>query len=156
MVVGDDGTNGGLWCSPLAKTSNPTSSAFCAMVTIALIRWASVGVRPVVGSVVTSPTVKIPNCIAHSSMFSGGPVVERSTGSGYVNARPESSIPMHIPDLNQQVSPPAPRRGNPAERVRQTGMIKVLGHLWLRDDTNWPEVLIMMDPAGQAGTTRPS
>jgi len=63
---------------------------------------------------------------------------------------------MHIPDLNQQVSPPAPRRGNPAERVRQTGMIKVLGHLWLRDDTNWPEVLIMMDPAGQAGTTRPS
>jgi len=35
-------------------------------------------------------------------------------------------------------------------------MIKVLGHLWLRDDINWPEVLIMMDPAGQAGTTRPS
>jgi hypothetical protein len=34
------------------------------MATIALIRSCSVGVRPVVGSVVTSPTVKIPNCIA--------------------------------------------------------------------------------------------
>jgi len=67
MVVGDDGTNGGLWCSPVANTSSPTSSAFCAMVTIALIRSASVGVRPVVGSVVASPTVKIPNCMAYSS-----------------------------------------------------------------------------------------
>src|SRR3954447_4152125 len=67
MVVGDDGTNGGLWCSPRAKTSRPTSSAFCAMVVIALIRSASVGVRPVVGSGVTSPTVKIPNCITISS-----------------------------------------------------------------------------------------
>jgi hypothetical protein len=33
------------------------------MATIALIRSCSLGVRPVVGSVVTSPTVKIPNCI---------------------------------------------------------------------------------------------
>src|SRR4051794_11851075 len=56
-------TNGGLWCSPVAKTSRPTSSALSAIVTIALIRSASVGVRPVVGSVVTSLTVKIPNCI---------------------------------------------------------------------------------------------
>ncbi|MER5923591.1 hypothetical protein [Streptomyces mirabilis] len=38
------------------------------MVTIALIRSCSVGVRPVVGSVVTSPTVKIPNCIAPISI----------------------------------------------------------------------------------------
>jgi hypothetical protein len=62
-VVGDDGTNGGLWCSPVANTSRPTSSAFLAICTVALIRSASVGVLPVVGSVVTSPTVKIPNCI---------------------------------------------------------------------------------------------
>ena len=35
-----------------------------AMVTIALIRSDSVGVRPVVGSVVKSPTLKTPNCIS--------------------------------------------------------------------------------------------
>src|SRR6478735_9915580 len=63
MVVGEDGTNGGLWCSPVAKTSRPTSSAFSAMATMALIRSRSVGVRPVVGSGVTSPTLKIPNCM---------------------------------------------------------------------------------------------
>ena len=37
-----------------------------AMVTIAAIRSASLGVRPVVGSVVTSPTLKTPNCITRS------------------------------------------------------------------------------------------
>ena len=63
VVVGADGTNGGLWCSPVAKTSSPTSSAFLAMAMVALIRSCSVGVRPVVGSVVRSPTVKIPNCM---------------------------------------------------------------------------------------------
>src|SRR3954469_3422537 len=63
MVVGEDGRNGGLWCSPSAKTSRPTSSAFWAMVRIALIRSPSVGVRPLVGSVVTSPTVNMPNCM---------------------------------------------------------------------------------------------
>ena len=63
-MVGDDGTNGGLWCSPVAKTSSPTSSAFSAIATIALIRSPSLGVRPVVGSGVTSPTLNIPNCIA--------------------------------------------------------------------------------------------
>ena len=63
VVVGADAMNGGLWCSPVAKTSRPTSSAFCAIATMALIRSCSLGVRPVVGSVVTSPTVKIPNCI---------------------------------------------------------------------------------------------
>src|SRR5262245_30999328 len=62
MVVGEDGTNGGLWCSPVANTSSPTSSAFSATRTIALMRSCSVGVRPLVGSVVTSPTEKIPNC----------------------------------------------------------------------------------------------
>ncbi len=55
--------NGGLWCSPVAKTSSPTSSAFLAIATVALIRSCSDGVRPVVGSVVTSPTVKMPNCM---------------------------------------------------------------------------------------------
>lgn len=63
-VVGEEGTNGGLWCSPVAKTSRPTSSAFCAMASIALMRSCSPGTRPVVGSAVTSPTVKIPNCMA--------------------------------------------------------------------------------------------
>lgn len=70
-VVGDDGTKGGLWCSPVANTSSPTSSAFSAIFVIASIRSPSVGVRPVVGSGVTSPTEKIPNCIvAHSSVGS--------------------------------------------------------------------------------------
>ena len=63
IVVGEEGTNGGLWCSPVANTSRPTSSAFRAIATIAWMRSASVGVRPVVGSVVTSPTVKTPNCM---------------------------------------------------------------------------------------------
>jgi hypothetical protein len=67
IVVGDDGTNGGLWCSPVANTSSPTSSALRAIATIDVIRSCSVGVRPVVGSVVTSPTVNTPNCMSHSS-----------------------------------------------------------------------------------------
>ena len=62
-MVGEDGTKGGLWCSPVAKTSRPTSSALSAIATMARTRSSSVGVRPVVGSVVTSPTVKTPNCI---------------------------------------------------------------------------------------------
>src|SRR3954454_9411085 len=57
--------NGGLWCSPVANTSSPTSSAFFAISTVALIRSCSVGVRPLVGSGVTSPTVKIPNCMSY-------------------------------------------------------------------------------------------
>ena len=63
MVVGEEGTNGGLWCSPVANTSRPTASALSAMATIAWIRSASLGARPVTGSVVTSPTLKTPNCI---------------------------------------------------------------------------------------------
>src|SRR3954470_3866546 len=59
--------NGGLWCSPVANTSSPTSSAFFAIATVALIRSCSLGVRPVVGSAVRSPTVKIPNCMVCSS-----------------------------------------------------------------------------------------
>ncbi len=64
VVVGDDATNGGLWCWPTATTSRPTSSAFFAISTWALIRSCSLGVRPVVGSMVTSPTLKMPNCTA--------------------------------------------------------------------------------------------
>ena len=64
VVVGEEATNGGLWCWPTATTSRPTSSAFLAMVTVLRIRSCSVGVRPVVGSSVTSPTVKMPNCMA--------------------------------------------------------------------------------------------
>src|SRR3978361_426685 len=69
MVVGEDGTKGGLWCSPVAKTSSPTSSAFTAIATIALIRSASVGVRPFVGSGVTSPTEKMPSCMSRLQLL---------------------------------------------------------------------------------------
>src|SRR3989337_175107 len=64
IVVGEEGTKGGLWCSPVAKTSRPTSSAFSAIATIALIRSRSAGTVPFVGSGVTSPTEKIPNCMS--------------------------------------------------------------------------------------------
>ena len=83
-MVGEEATNGGLWCSPVAKTSSPTSSAFLAIATVALIRSCSVGVRPVVGSVVTSPTVKIPNCM----MLRPG-----SCLFNYTNKRPGNAIP---------------------------------------------------------------
>src|SRR5580693_2861134 len=63
-VVGADEKNGGLWCSPMANTSRPTSSVFCAICTIASIRSASVGVSPDTGSRVMSLTEKIPNCMA--------------------------------------------------------------------------------------------
>src|SRR5436190_1710295 len=63
-VVGDDEKNGGLWCSPIANTSSPTSSAFRAMRTIESIRSASVGVWPLTAFLVMSLTEKIPNCIA--------------------------------------------------------------------------------------------
>ena len=43
-VVGELLKKGGLWCSPIAKTSRPTSSAFLAIFTIASIRSASLGV----------------------------------------------------------------------------------------------------------------
>ena len=62
-MVGALATNGGLWCWPTATTSSPTSSAFFAIATVFLIRSCSLTVRPVVGSVVTSPTVKMPNSI---------------------------------------------------------------------------------------------
>jgi hypothetical protein len=43
-VVGEEEKNGGLWCSPIANTSRPTSSARRAIRTIASIRSASLGV----------------------------------------------------------------------------------------------------------------
>src|SRR5919106_6770326 len=63
-VVGADEENGGLWCSPMANTSSPTSSVFCAMRTIASIRSASLGVAPDTGSRVMSLTENTPNCMA--------------------------------------------------------------------------------------------
>ena len=71
VVVGADATNGGLWCWPKATTSRPTSSACFAIATWAVIRSCSVGVRPVVGSVVTSPTEKMPNCMGRGSVAAG-------------------------------------------------------------------------------------
>src|SRR6202046_1902355 len=62
-VVGAEEKNGGLWCSPIANTSIPTSSAFCAICTTASIRSASLGVSPDTGSRVMSLTEKIPNCM---------------------------------------------------------------------------------------------
>ena len=62
-VVGEEEKNGGLWCSPIANTSSPTSSVFCAICTIASIRSASLGVSPDTGSLVMSLTEKIPNCM---------------------------------------------------------------------------------------------
>jgi len=61
--VGEDEKNGGLWCSPIANTSIPTSSVFWAILTIASMRSASLGVSLVTGSRVMSLTEKIPNCI---------------------------------------------------------------------------------------------
>src|SRR4051794_19867510 len=68
VVVGEEEKNGGLWCSPKAKTSSPTSSAFFAIARTALTRSPPVGVRPVVGSVVMSLTEKIPNRISSSKV----------------------------------------------------------------------------------------
>src|SRR5438105_4582079 len=62
-VVGDEDMKGGLWCSPKAKTSRPTSSVCFAIARTALIRSASLGVAPVTGFLVTSPTENTPNCI---------------------------------------------------------------------------------------------
>src|SRR5699024_8653774 len=55
--------NGGLWCWPVAKTSSPSASAFFAISTVFLMRSCSLGTSPVTGLGVTSPMVKIPNCI---------------------------------------------------------------------------------------------
>src|SRR5690348_5573917 len=79
--------NGGLWCSPVAKTSRPTSSAFWAMAIVALIRSFSVGVRPVVGSVVTSPTVNIPNCMCPNSSMIDDSIIPNVGGRSPIPGR---------------------------------------------------------------------
>ena len=63
VVVGDDEKNGGLWCSPIANTSSPASSACFAIATASRIRCASLGVSPVTGSRVMSLTLIRPNCM---------------------------------------------------------------------------------------------
>ena len=90
MVVGAEAMNGGLWCSPVANTSSPTSSAFFAISTVALIRSCSDGVRPVVGSGVTSPTVKIPNCMTRSS--------KNDSRCNYLNSSSPGDIPASAVD----------------------------------------------------------
>jgi hypothetical protein len=54
------------------------------MVSIDRTRSVSSGVRPVVGSVVTSPTVKIPNCMAAASFVESRCICMyiRSNGAG--------------------------------------------------------------------------
>ena len=76
-VVGEEEKNGGLWCSPIANTSIPTSSVFCAICTIASIRSASLGVSPETGSRVMSLTEKIPNCMSCLSCAAGSRVAGR-------------------------------------------------------------------------------
>ena len=76
-VVGAEEKNGGLWCSPIANTSSPTSSVFCAIWTIASIRSASLGVSPETGSRVMSLTEKIPNCMSCLSCPSPRPLAGR-------------------------------------------------------------------------------
>src|SRR4051812_1484492 len=108
--------NGGLWCSPVANTSSPTSSAFFAISTVALIRSCSVGVRPVVGSGVTSPTVKMPICMsAHCPLV----VVEFRSIYGTTTARRVFLPPSSRAPLPRLGPPPGPRpHGGPARRRR--------------------------------------
>ena len=82
-VVGEEEKNGGLWCSPIANTSIPTSSVFCAICTIASIRSASLGISPETGSRVMSLTEKIPNCMSCLSCAAG----LRTAGSADLRAR---------------------------------------------------------------------
>jgi hypothetical protein len=86
VVVGEDETNGGLWCSPSANTSSPTSSALVAIATSAVIRSASLGARPVVGSGVTSLTEKTPNCMATSKLLLVQLLGEHRSPGGYARS----------------------------------------------------------------------
>src|SRR5882724_12373415 len=81
-VVGEDEKKGGLWCSPIANTSSPTSSVFCAIWVIASIRSASVGVSRVTGSRAMSLTEKIPNCMP-CLRYMRLHVVEPAEAAGY-------------------------------------------------------------------------
>ena len=107
-MVGADEKNGGLWCSPIANTSSPTSSAFCAICTIASIRSASLGVSPDTGSRVMSLTEKIPNCMAslprslrymrlHVSLATGGAGLFRRGRAGKVRAVEGPVFPAIVP-----------------------------------------------------------
>jgi hypothetical protein len=66
-----------------------------AIATVALIRSASVGARPVVGSTVTSPTVKIPNCMpdirASASSFAAPTLACGSTSRSVPGRIPANS-----------------------------------------------------------------
>src|SRR4051812_9523790 len=79
-VVGDEEKNGGVWGSPIADTSSPTSSARRAISAIASMRSASLRVWPRTGVRVVSLAAKIPNCIA------GPPVGWTHNYGGYMPA----------------------------------------------------------------------
>ncbi len=68
VVVGLLEKNGGLWCSPSAKTSSPTSSAWIAISMSSLMRCASDTAAPVCGSGEMSLTEKMPNCTGLSGV----------------------------------------------------------------------------------------
>jgi len=89
-VVGEEEKNGGLWCSPIANTSSPTSSVFWAIWVIASIRSASLGVSPDTGSRVMSLTEKIPNCMS-CLRYMRLHVPEPSAAAGYSGERDSQS-----------------------------------------------------------------
>ncbi|GAA1422665.1 hypothetical protein GCM10009662_81740 [Catellatospora coxensis] len=72
-VDGAEEKKGGLWCSPMANTSSPTSSAFFAICTTASMRSASLGVCPDTGSRVMSLTENTPNCMRSLVSTRAGP-----------------------------------------------------------------------------------
>ena len=88
-VGGEEEKNGGLWCSPIANTSIPASSVFCAICTIASIRSASLGVSPETGSRVMSLTEKIPNCMSCLSCAAGSRVAGFAAAGCWVAGRGE-------------------------------------------------------------------
>ena len=72
----------------------PTSSASCAIRTIASIRSASLGVSPDTGSLVMSLTEKIPNCMKCLPVV---PAIERSP-SGKPDYRWAADIVAEVPE----------------------------------------------------------
>src|SRR5690606_17660984 len=97
------------------------------MATIALIRSASVGVRPVVGSGVTSPTEKTPNCISISIPCPGGCVCNHPArtrgppGSCPDRARRHTPLPLERRAERERVgvADPTGHRGDRDPRVRE-------------------------------------
>jgi hypothetical protein len=66
VVVGEEEKNGGLWCSPEGEDVEPDLLGLPRDGDDRLDPLASLGVRPLVGSVVMSLTEKTPNCMSVS------------------------------------------------------------------------------------------